>query len=317
MKVAIIGLGGMGSTHYNLIRDMDDAEIVALVDAEESRILEKASQCGARPYTDIHEMLAKEKPDFADICTPSYLHFQHAVAVMEKGVHVLTEKPAALCADDVKAMLKCAGDNNVMFMAAHVLRFWPEYIWLKNAVDGGDYGKLLDLNMWRLGQRPMSSWRNWMMDKEKSGLVPFDLHIHDIDFMVWLLGAPGKSDYYEITGSAGHFVETACHYEGTRVRAKAAWFNNAMPFQMGYEALFERGFADFSRDTLTLYPNGGEPVIPVMTANFEGSEINVANTSGYYNEIRYFMDCIRKNEKPSIISGDELITTLNLLRKGP
>jgi predicted dehydrogenase len=155
-----------------------------------------------------------------------------------------------------------------------------------------------------------------MMDKEKSGLVPFDLHIHDIDFMVWLLGAPIKSDYYEINGSAGQLVETTCFYtHNTRVRAKAAWYNNALPFQMGYEALFEGGLASFVRDRLIFYPNDGVPMTFEITAGFGRSEINVANTSGYYNEIRYFIDCIRKNEKPSIITEDELLITLSLLRQ--
>ena len=317
MKVALVGLGGMGSTHYNLLKKMADIKIVALVDVEETKIKEKATECGACTYTDIDEMLSHEKPDFVDICTPSYLHCQHAVSAMEKGIHVLVEKPVALKESDVKTMLKCATDNDVMLMAAHVLRFWPEYEWLKKVTVDKQYGKLLSLSLWRCGLRPLTSWKDWMLDKEKSGLVPFDLHIHDIDFMVYLLGLPKKNDLFEINLSPGQYVETSAHYtNGLRVFAKAAWFNGHVPFNMGYEAIFEGGYAEYRNDTLIFYPNDGKAIRPITeTVQSSNSEINVANTNGYYNEIRYFIDCISKNKKPSIITGEELLAVISLLTR--
>ena len=65
-------------------------------------------------------------------------------------------------------------------MVAHVLRWWREYVFLKDAIDSGRYGKLLSGHMARLGNTPKWSWDNWMRDPERSGLVPFDLHIHDL-----------------------------------------------------------------------------------------------------------------------------------------
>jgi predicted dehydrogenase len=314
MKVSIIGMGGMGSTHYNMLRKMDDVEIVALIDIDESKTLEKATQCSARAYTDINEMLIYERPDILIVCTPSYLHREHAIAAMEKGVHVFTEKPAALCAQDVEEMLKCAENNNVLFMVAFVLRFWTEYIWLYNAHKNNMYGKLLDLNMWRIGQVPLSSWQNWMLDKEKSGLVSFDLHIHDIDFMVYMLGFPIRSDSHNINADSAHHIDTTCHYEdGLRVRSKAAWYTGDVPFQMGYEALFDEGLAIFKNDVLTFYPNVGEPIMPETTSASGGSEINVSNTNAYFAEMRYFIDCVSSGKAPSIITKEELLATIALL----
>jgi len=316
MKASIIGLGGMGSTHYNMLRAMDDVDIIALVDIEETRVLEKAADCGARPYTDLNEMLANENPDFLVVCTPSYLHCDHSIAAMQKGIHVLVEKPTALNEDDVKTMWKCAADNNVMFMTALVIRFWDEYVWLKNAVDSGCYGKLLHLNMWRTGERPTYSWQNWMLDEEKSGLVPFDLHIHDVDFIVYLLGSPEKTDFFQINGTPGQYVESIFKYtDGPRVQAKAAWLLSKIPFLSGYEAIFEHGYADYRNDKLTFFATNGEASHPITEANFEGSEINVANTSGYTKEIKYFTDCIRKGVPPSIIKEEELLTTISLIKQ--
>jgi len=315
MKTAIIGLGGMGSTHYNMFRDMDDIEIIALVDVEEDRITEKAAQCGARGYTDINDMLGNEKPDFVMICTPSYLHYEHAVAAMEKGIHVFTEKPAALDENEITEMFKCASKNNVCFMTGHVLRFWIEYNWLKETVESGKYGRLYHLNMWRMGQQPTYTWQNWMLDEEKSGLVPFDLQIHDIDFAVYLLGAPEKSDYYQINSEPGQFVEIKLEYNnGTRVNAKASWLIPKIPFEMGFEAIFEHGYAEFRNDKLTFFSNDGEEFNPVNEAAQDGSEISVTNTLAYVKEQRYFINCIREGKKPSFIKEEEMLTTLKILK---
>ncbi|MCL2361118.1 MAG: Gfo/Idh/MocA family oxidoreductase [Defluviitaleaceae bacterium] len=318
MRVAVVGLGAMGSTHYNLLRKMDDVRIIALVDIDPVRTEKKAAECGANQYQDLNKMLAKEEPDFVFICTPSYLHSEQALMIMKHGIHVLTEKPAALNKDDLQSLLQSAKDNNVMFMTAQVLRFWPEYVWLKTVTKSNIYGKLLHLNMWRIGQKPISSWQDWMLDKEKSGLVPFDLHIHDIDFMVYLLGIPEEDDFYqdcfEINSAPGQIVETTCQYKnGARVLAKAAWYNSQVPFQMGYEAIFEEGYAEYRQGSLVFYPNNGGKITPIDESFLAGSEINVTNASGYHNEIRYFIDCIRNNQPPSIVNGEELLAVLSML----
>ena len=312
-KVAIVGVGGMGATHYNLYRDMKDVELTALVDVEPDRVTERAAACGARAYTDMADMLERETPDIVDICTPSYLHCEQSLAAMEKGCHVITEKPAGLHREDVTRMFRCAEEHHVFFMVAQVLRFFPEYHWLKNAIASRELGQLLHMNMYRTGCGPVSCWNGWMFDKEKSGLVPYDLHIHDIDFAVYALGKPDDVRTYELLGSAGHYVETALTYGGARVNAKAAWYNGNAPFQMGFDALFEGGYAELANDKLTLYPNGAGPVDLSSTPVTGGSEINVANTSGYHNELRYFIECVRAGTAPEVTKEDELTAVIDIL----
>ena len=65
-------------------------------------------------------MLEKESPDYVDIATPSYTHAQLAIEAMERGVSVLSEKPAALQPEDIMEVYRCAEKNQVFFMAAHV-----------------------------------------------------------------------------------------------------------------------------------------------------------------------------------------------------
>ena len=93
--------------------------------------------------------------------------------------------------------------------------FWREYVFVKEIYDSGKYGKLLSGNMSRIGVRPKWSWDNWMMDENRSGLVPFDLHIHDLDYMIYVFGKPvnvtcfraqhPQQDYLNVTYQFGDF----------------------------------------------------------------------------------------------------------------
>ena len=94
-------------------------------------------------YTSIDEMLEKEELDILDICLPTYLHVPTAVKAMKKGIHVLSEKPISLKEEDIELAYSTAKENNVCFMIAQVLRFWPEYELIKELYDSGKYGKLL------------------------------------------------------------------------------------------------------------------------------------------------------------------------------
>ena len=99
LKVALIGLGGMGSVHLANWRKMEGVELVAVCDIRSDLAVEKA--VNEKVYADIDELLEHETLDIVDVCTPSYLHKEHSIKAMKKGIHVLTEKPAALNSEDV------------------------------------------------------------------------------------------------------------------------------------------------------------------------------------------------------------------------
>ena len=189
LKVALVGVGGISGAHIPAWESMDDAELVAICDIRPERMENYPDK---RHYTDFDEMLEKEDVDILDICLPTFLHADFAVKAMEKGINVICEKPISLKREDVQRVYSTAKKNNVCFMIAQVLRFWPEYEVVKSIYDSGKYGKLLSASMRRLGGIPKWSWDDWMRDEKRSGLVPFDLHIHDLDFIVYAFGKPEK-----------------------------------------------------------------------------------------------------------------------------
>ena len=92
-------------------------------------------------YTDFDEMLKNERIDILDICLPTYLHAEFAIKAMNMGINVICEKPVSLNAADVARVYSTAKSNNVKFMVAQVLRFWPEYSIIKEIYNTGKYGR--------------------------------------------------------------------------------------------------------------------------------------------------------------------------------
>ena len=166
MKVALVGAGGMGKIHLSLLRSMDDVQVVAVVDVE-GAARANADDGKTMLYRDIHEMLANEQVDIVDVCTPTYLHAECSIAAMERGIHVLCEKPMALTMGEAEAMVSAARSNGVLLMIAHVIRFWPEYQYLKKAYDEKTFGELLQVSFSRIGSRPRRSWQELDDGREK------------------------------------------------------------------------------------------------------------------------------------------------------
>ena len=133
LKIGLVGVGGISGAHIPVWEQMEDAELICLCDIRPERMenYKDTKHC----YTDFDEMLANEKIDILDICLPTYLHADFAVKAMEKGINVITEKPISLKEEDVERVYSTAEKNNVKFMVAQVLRFWPEYLILKEIYD--------------------------------------------------------------------------------------------------------------------------------------------------------------------------------------
>ncbi len=318
LKVALIGLGGMGSVHLANWRKMEGVELVAVCDIRSDLAVEKA--VNEKVYADIDELLEHETLDIVDVCTPSYLHKEHSIKAMKKGIHVLTEKPAALNSEDVAEMYRIAKDNHVKLMVAHVIRFMKDYMVLKEIYKSKKYGELLQGHFWRLSATPKWSWNNWMLDESKSGLVPYDLHIHDCDFIYSLLGKPNechvtRSKVKENT-YPDHYI-AQYEYNNATIFAEAAWFDcDNFPFQAGFRVCFEHAIICLDGNGMKGYLSDGTVVDYATAAAAEDTGINLVSTDGYYEEMRYFKNCVEDDCQPEAVSCEEVIGVLTLIKEG-
>jgi predicted dehydrogenase len=322
LKVGLIGLGFMGHAHLdNYIRLENEGlpvKLVAICDIDKSKFEGKAVAGNIAVgngeynfskynlYTEIDEMLEKETFDYIDITLPSYLHAQVTIKALNKGLHVFCEKPMALKSQDCNDMIEAAKENKRMLMIGQCLRFWPEYEYLKECVETEKYGKVLSGYFYRGGVTPTWSYENWLLQKEKSGGCLFDQHIHDVDTINWLFGTPtsvstlGKN---VIIGNGYDIVSTNYLYEdGKVINAQDDWtLNGDYGFEMSFRVNFEKGNLVFEKGTLKVNPNNDKTFTP-----------DLSKDTGYYRELKYFIESIDSNTKLDRIKPESTMITIKI-----
>ncbi len=310
IKIGILGMGGMGWFHASKLFQLPNVKLAAVADVTPDRLEAKhavqiniagdnraVDLAEVARFSDASQLIAQADVDVIDVCLPSYLHARYAVEALQAGRHVLCEKPMALTVDEADRMVAAARRAGRTLMIAQCIRFWPEYQFLRDCVRDGRFGKLLSLNTYRMGGRPIWSWQNWFLDPARSGGPVIDLHIHDVDFVHYLLGKPDtvyatarKSD---ATGTYD-VVHTVFTYEaGSQVHLHAGWSLAQTPFLAGYDAWFERGFVRLDPrldPAVTVY---ADPV----KAN--GQPAEYVKGDAYFNEIAYYVNCIETGAPPA------------------
>ncbi|MBQ8840169.1 MAG: Gfo/Idh/MocA family oxidoreductase [Clostridia bacterium] len=301
VKVGLVGVGGMGGCHFQNYENVKDAELVAVCDVRDDVARKKVGDKNIRIYSSLEKMLKNEKLDMIDICTPSYLHKDMTLKLIN-DYHVLCEKPMTLNAKDAKKISDAARASKKNFMVAHVVRFMTPYEVLKKEIESKELGKLIRLDMKRISAMPRWSWNNWMMDEKLSGGVTTDLSIHDLDFVQSVLGMPDKIDAYRYVKEENDTILTTMIYGETLVTCEGTWYNYSVPFQAEFIAVFQNGCVKL--DNGVLYVNGEEykKVEPVTEEVDLG--INVGNDDGYFKEIQYFVDCIVSGKQPGRVTPE-------------
>ncbi len=267
-SIGIIGMGFMGQTHLAAFRAAQAAgspcTIAAVADADEKRRTGNSTAVGnmvttgpdqpnplhgVRGYATAQELLADPAIDAVVICTPTDSHGPLAHAALAAGKHVLVEKPVALEVTTIQELEKAAAAAKRLCMPGMCIRFWPAWVWLKNAVASRRYGNVLSASFTRIGSRP--SWSpEFYLNPARSGGAMFDLHVHDVDFIFWLFGKPASvfsaGDHFGVTTLYEYSSVPGQPFPPRRITATGAWLTSpGFPFRMQYLVEFEHAIADF------------------------------------------------------------------------
>ncbi|CAG7618192.1 Gfo/Idh/MocA family protein [Paenibacillus allorhizosphaerae] len=323
LKIGLIGLGYMGRMHFSCYKKLEeasaDARLTAICDGDALKfqgifaggnIQVPSGQFDFSPYrqyTDIDRMLEEEELDMVDIALPTYLHAEVAVKALNKGIHVLCEKPMALTSAQGEAMIRAAEQSGKKLMIAQCLRFWPEYEYLKETVESGRYGKVLGAYFFRGGHPPKWTFNDWMIKESTSGGGLLDLHIHDVDLVHWLFGKPQSVSTIArsvLPESAYDILSTNYLFDDNKVvntqidRSLGGEFG----FEMAYRVNFEGGNLLFENRVLKDNPNDGKGFVPQLPAE-----------NGYYREIRYFIDAVQHDKPIERSAPHDSLMTLKIV----
>jgi UDP-N-acetyl-2-amino-2-deoxyglucuronate dehydrogenase len=191
VRFAIIGCGRISYRHIEAIQANPSAELVALCDLNLARATERNEGIGVRLYQNYHEMLTSEKIDVVNIMTPSGMHAEHAIEIIQLyKKHLVIEKPMSLRVSDGLRLIDIARKHGTKLFVAHQNRFNKAVQKIKSGIDGNLFGRIVLGTVrirWSRGQAYYSRdpWRGtWALD----GGALTNQAIHHIDLLRWLLG---------------------------------------------------------------------------------------------------------------------------------
>lgn len=305
----------MGTVHISNYEHLKNARVAAICDrAPEAE--EKAEKLGVPLYNDLEEMLQKEDLDVVDVCTPTFLHKEHVMAGLMAGKHVICEKPLTLRYEDTKAMIDLAEEKKVLLCVGQVLQYSKEAQVLHELVESVCYGKPLDAVFLRLAACPGWVKGGWLFDKEKSGLLPYDLHIHDLDLMISLFGKPKTVSYTSCGREDREYKEHyrfSYGYDNLTVSAEAAWYSADIPFTATWRVYFEQAVVINDGRTVTAYEAGKEPKVFDTEETLKiPTGINLAPTGMFHRELSDFLDKMERGET-GCCRKEEILEVIRIL----
>lgn len=272
VKVAIVGIGGMGYSHASHVMAGDNTKLVAVYDIDYARADEVAAELNTTAYADYDDLLAVAEAVI--IATPHYSHPTLSLQAMERGVHVLVEKPIAVHTKDAQRMIDgyiAAKRNhpNLVFAAMFNQRTYGHWRTIKAMIDDGELGRLIRatwiITDWYRTQAYYDSggWRaTW---KGEGGGVLLNQCPHNLDLYQWFVGMPqrvvghaslGKYHRIEVedevtgyleyaNGMVGHFITSTAESPGTNrleivgEHGKLLFENNQLTFFRNQMSVFE------------------------------------------------------------------------------
>ncbi|MCD9020836.1 Gfo/Idh/MocA family protein [Cohnella silvisoli] len=311
MNIGLVGCGAMGRVYVDRLIRMNGVRVTAVCHPERAKAAVLAELLQASIYESYSEMIARPDIDIICVTLPTYLHKEYVLQALEAGKHVICEKPLTLTEEDCWELIETSRAKGVRLCVAHVVRFFPEYRDARMRLRSGEVGAVKSMRTTRASLMPAEN--SWFLDKRKSGGVVFDLMIHDIDYVLWLLGDQITNIRAEIIAREGVEQALAWLYyaDGTIVSLEAVW--GASNFHAGFDITGDQGVLSFGSikediesDNKAVHENSSDRGVIIP----EASELE----DPYYCQLSSFIEAIETNG-PLPITAEEACSAITIANR--
>lgn len=183
-KIVVVGYGGMGGWHVNHLLESDVCELVGVCDIAEAR-RQKAIDNGLKLYNTIDDVLADESVELVTLAVPNELHEPMAIAAMEAGKCVISEKPVTMSSESLQNMIDASERTGKLFTVHQNRRWDKDFLMMKQVYASGELGEVFGIESRVQGSRGIPG--DWRGKKEHGGGMVLDWGVHLIDQMLLLV----------------------------------------------------------------------------------------------------------------------------------
>lgn len=311
VRFALIGAGGVAKIHAPSLAASPDVDVRWVVDLDTGLAETLAGQVGGRVTAEMDEALSDPEVDAVLVALPTAVHRMATERAAAAGKHVFCEKPIARTVEDARAMTEACERAGVVFQVGHVVRFFPEYMKIKELLDAGTLGQVAMVRTQRRSG-PVMETRPWFADIEKSGGLIIDLMIHDLDTLRWYFGdaerlyAHGLS-YTEWQKRRDVAMASVRFRNGVIAHLDASWSHGA--FYTAIEVAGEKGLVrhDSRKNATITFEHGAQSDDGSTRLAFA----RPASLSPYGREMAHFVDAIRTGA-PVLTDGEEATRSLTM-----
>ncbi len=291
IKVGIIGLGHIGKNHARILSELGEADFAAVHDADQTNTQQIASLYNTRAVGSLEEFA--EQIDAATIATPTPTHFEIGKFLLERGKHLLIEKPITENTADAKKLVEIAHERGLVLQVGHVERFNPVMSSLEEWLTRPRF-----IEAHRLSPYPHRSI--------EIGVV-LDLMIHDLEIILHLVRSPVKhidavgvpvlSRSEDIANARIRF-ENDCVANISVSRVSPEKMRKIRVFQSeGYLSL------DYQNQSGELYRREGMQIVR--------EAVEIEKDEPLKRELRSFVECSREGAQPKV-TGSQATAALEL-----
>jgi predicted dehydrogenase len=180
LKVAVIGVGSMGRNHARIYWEMPDVDLVGVADENSADVNAVAKRYNTTAYSDFRQLLEDQRPDAVTVAVPTSSHLNVALEVIQRGIHLLLEKPIASTVEEGQKIIDASARAGSHLMIGHIERFNPAVIALKQHLAQGELGRVFQIDTHRRGPFPT---------RVNDVGVVIDLAVHDLDIIRYITQA--------------------------------------------------------------------------------------------------------------------------------
>ena len=307
VRIGVIGVGRMGKSHCRVYSSLPRAQLVGVCDEDRDLGYQIAQQYQVPSYSNLDDLL--EQVDAVSIVTPTPTHFDLAMRCLEKGVHILVEKPITETVRQAEILTNAAEACPVVVQVGHIERFNPTYIELENVLEG--------LSVLSINFRRLSAYEGSNTDVD----VILDLMVHDIDLVLHLMGRePAWLNAYGLTAFSEAVDHAVVHLgfdpgplltmTASRVTEQKVRFIEVMAKEAYIEGDLLNKAISVHRRTIGEYLNLNHRGVKYRQESLI-ERIHVPIFEPLFLELQHFVDCVLEG-KPSLIPARDGLKTLRL-----